>query len=74
MATADVEDVVDGFVEEAGSKPFTEPRVAIAGSVPGPSSFTFEVVGKRVDSIDTNDERLLLRSKSLPLIDALVGA
>lgn len=74
MATADVGDVVDVFTEEAESNPFTEPRVTISGSGPRPSSFTSEVVGKGVVSIDIDDERVLLESKSLALIDALVGA
>lgn len=74
VATADVGDVVDVFIDEAELNPLTEPRVTISGSVPRPSSFTSEVVGEGVVSIDIDDERLLLTSKSLPLIDALVGA
>lgn len=74
MATADVGDVVDVFTEETESNPFTEPRVKISGSFPRPFSFTSEVVGKGAVSVDIDDERLLLRRKSLPLIDALVGA
>ena len=64
VATADVGDVVDAFIDEAELYPLIEPRVTIAGSVPRPSSsFTSEVVGRGVVSIDIDDERLLLTSK-----------